>query len=171
MEVDVAAGDAVSSGGIAGLYVAHMPAAIRLALVLTGSVDEAEDLAQEAFIRAAGRFAGIRDRECFPAYLRRAVINASKMRVRRRAVAARHGPLVWLREHPTAPSLGIEERDRLARALFTLPERQRAALALRFYCDLSEAETADILGCRRGTVKSLVSRGVEAMRVALGGSS
>lgn len=154
---------------MADLYAAHMPAAIRLALVLTGSREDAEDLAQEAFIRTAGRFADLRSRDAFPAYLRRAVVNASKMRHRRRAVAARHEPVLWPGDQPATPSLGIEERDRLARALFTLPERQRAALALRFYCDLSEAETADILGCRRGTVKSLVSRGVEAMRAALGG--
>ena len=154
---------------MADLYVAHMPAAIRLAFVLTGSRDDAEDLAQEAFIRTAGRFADLRNRDAFPAYLRRAVVNASKMRYRRRAVATRHEPIVWPGELQATPTLGIEERDRLARALLTLPERQRAALALRFYCDLSEAETADILGCRRGTVKSLVSRGVEAMRTALGG--
>lgn len=147
-----------------------MPGAIRLALVLTGSRHDAEDLAQEAFIRTAGRFADLRNRDAFPAYLRRAVVNGSKMRHRRRTVASRHEPALWAGTDVASPSLGIEERDRLARALYTLPERQRAALALRFYCDLSEAETASILGCRRGTVKSLVSRGVEAMRSALGGT-
>jgi len=170
MEIDLA-GEPAASGRMADLYVAHLPAAIRLARVLTGSVDDAEDLAQEAFIRAVGRFADLRNREMFPVYLRRAVINASKMRARRRIVAGRHEPLVWSRREPATLSPEIEERDRLSRALMTLPERQRAALALRFYCDLSEAETAEILGCRRGTVKSLVSRGVEAMRTALGGTS
>lgn len=84
MEIDLA-GEPATSSRMADLYAAHMPAAIRLALVLTGSREDAEDLAQEAFIRTAGRFADLRSRDAFPAYLRRAVVNASKMRI----VAAR----------------------------------------------------------------------------------
>lgn len=159
----------VSANRVADLYAMHMPAALRLALILTGSREDAEDLAQEAFVRAAGRFMDLRTKEAFPAYLRRAVVNASRMRDRRRRVAQRHASALRAEAGVSWPQTGIDERDALSRALFTLPERQRAALALRFYCDLSEADTAEILGCRRGTVKSLISRGIAAMRTALGG--
>jgi len=63
------------------------------------------------------------------------------------------------------PDLGT--REALREALYGLSERQRAAIVLRFYEDLSEARTAEMLGCRPGTVKSLVSRGMETLRGAM----
>jgi RNA polymerase sigma factor (sigma-70 family) len=62
----------------------------------------------------------------------------------------------------------VVDRDALRSALLALPERQRAAIALRFYLDLSEHQTAEILRCRTGTVRSLVSRGMQTLRTTMG---
>jgi RNA polymerase sigma factor (sigma-70 family) len=72
-----------------------------------------------------------------------------------------HGP-------PVDPPPGPEDRDAMWTALGTLTGRQRAAIVLRYYEDLTEAETAEVLGCRLGTVKSLVSRGLARLREEMG---
>jgi RNA polymerase sigma-70 factor (sigma-E family) len=149
------------------LYRRHVPDMVRLAYIVTGDASAAEDLAQEAFVRAAGRFAHIRNRDAFGGYLRRTLLNLCKNRFRRRDTERAY--LVAQRasaqgEHPQAAT-DVEEDVRAA--LLRLPERQRAAIALRFYDDLSVEETARILGCRPGTVKSLTSRALDALRVTL----
>ena len=148
-------------GVIADLYRAHMPAATRLAYLLTGDRTAAEDVAQDAFLRAASRLGALRDDAAFPAYLHRAVVNAARNRGRRLALERRHA-MPAREESAALPDLAT--RDGLWHALQRLPHRQRAALVLRFYLDLSEAEVADRLGCRPGTVKSAVSRGLAALR-------
>jgi RNA polymerase sigma-70 factor (sigma-E family) len=149
------------------LYRRHGPDAVRLAYLLTGDRALAEDLAQEAFVRMAGRFRDLRDPDAFWPYLRKTVVNLSKMHFRRRAVERS-----WLarqpsRQRPDDPGPDLAARAALDAALLSLPERQRAAVVLRFYEDLSEARTAEILRCRPGTVKSLVSRGLASLRVAI----
>lgn len=146
---------------IADLYRAHMPAATRLAYLLTGDRTAAEDVAQDAFLRAASRLGALRDKEAFPAYLHRAVVNASRNRARRLSLERRHAPTAG---EPATELPDLATRDGLWHALQRLPHRQRAALVLRFYLDLPEAEVADRLGCRPGTVKSAVSRGLAALR-------
>jgi RNA polymerase sigma-70 factor (sigma-E family) len=152
-------------GAMAELYVRYMPAGIRLSYLLTGDHQQAEDLAHEAFVRCVGRFAHMRSREAFDAYLRRAIVNLHTSGLRRRYVER-----AWLhtegrRAAETTSSMpdvgGIED---LWRALATLPARQRAALVLRYYEDLSERETATVLGCSLAAVKSLVARGSEGLR-------
>jgi RNA polymerase sigma factor (sigma-70 family) len=69
------------------------------------------------------------------------------------------------------PTSSVEDRELLWRALGRLPERQRVAIVLRFYEDLPEAQVADILRCRPGTVKSRVSRGLEALRLEMRGEN
>ena len=66
-----------------------------------------------------------------------------------------------------APDRDVAGEQALRRALLALPLRQRTAIVLRFYEDLSERQTADVLQCRPGTVKSLVSRGMEALRSSI----
>ena len=123
---------------------------------------------QEAFVRVAGRFRHLRMPDAFDAYLRRTIVNLFTSQLRRtrleRAYVARHG---------TDPSIGSEPsdpaaRDQLWRALHTLPERQRAALVLRFYEDLSEQRSAEILGCSSGALNQLVVRGMAALREQIG---
>jgi RNA polymerase sigma-70 factor (sigma-E family) len=150
------------SSVIADLYRAQMPAATRLAYLLTGDRAAAEDVAQDAFLRAASRLGSLRDEAAFPAYLHRAVVNGARNRARRLSLERRHAV--------TAPDVApyalpdLATRDGLWHALQRLPHRQRAALVLRFYLDLSEAEVAARLGCRPGTVKSAVARGLAALR-------
>ena len=135
---------------------------LRLAYLLTSSSAAAEDLVHDAFVRVQPRW----DRLDQPvAYLRRAVVNACHSYHRRRRVE---------RAHAVASSSGtqggaageavFQEPDEVWDALAALAPRRRAVLVLRFYADLSEADTARALGCRPGTVKSLTSRALADLR-------
>ena len=146
------------------LYVAYAPAAIRLAYLLTGDRGLAEDLVQEAFVRFVGRLQYLRDPASCDAYLRRTVVNLSKNHFRHQAVersyAARHAPA-----RSAAPAdADVVPYEAMRAALLQLPERQRAAIVLRYYEDLPESQIAQLLGCRPATVRSLVSRGLHALR-------
>ena len=150
--------------GLAELYERTAPGAVRLAYLLTGDRAVAEDITQDAFVRISGRLAHLRETGAFDAYLRRTVVNLSKNHFRRRAVERSY------LEHakPASDHQGHEhplvDRHATMAALARLPQRQRAAIVLRFYEDLSEDEIARILRCRNGTVRSLVTRGVQALR-------
>jgi RNA polymerase sigma-70 factor (sigma-E family) len=155
-------------GRLDELYVRHAPAAGRLAYLLTGSNTEAEDLVQEAFVRVVGRFAHLRVPDAFEAYLRRTIVNLHTSRLRRarveRAYLEREG-----RRPPEADRIpDVGAREGLWRRLLELPPRQRAAVVLRYYEDLSEAETAQILRCSVAAVKSLVARAMETLRSTVG---
>ena len=156
-----------SEGGRMGeLYAAHAPAAGRLAYLLTGDRQMAEDLVQEAFVRMFGRFRDLRHPEAFRSYLRTAVVNLARSHFRR-AKTEREYLKRQKRSDGQAPE-PIEERHDLWRQVVALPMRQRAALVLRYYEDLSEAQTAEVLRCAVGTVKSLTSRAIENLRQDLG---
>jgi RNA polymerase sigma-70 factor (sigma-E family) len=136
---------------------------LRLGYLLTGDRALAEDLVQDAFVRVLGRFHDLRNRDAFWWYLRRTIVNLSTSYFRRRGVErawlARQSP-----EDATPPRHDLDERDRLRQALMKLRPEQRAAVVLRFYEDLSEADTAEALGIPLGTVKSTVSRALERLR-------
>jgi RNA polymerase sigma-70 factor (sigma-E family) len=154
---------AESGGRLAELYERHVGRAVGLARLLTGEPDAAEDIAHDAFIRAAGRFAHLRDQASFETYYRRAVVNACRARLRRSRVERQY----LRRSIPAstaASDVGPEERDRLWAAIRRLPERQRAAVVLRFYEDLSEDQTAAVLKCSPRAVNSLVSRAMTQLR-------
>lgn len=149
------------------VFEAHRRSALRLAYVLTGDAAEAEDVVAEAFARMYPHFAkgGIEDPG---AYLRRTVVNVVRGRFRRLGTRRRFEARARLVE----PSVGsgddrIVERDALHAALASLAPRQRAAVVLRVVEDLSEAETAAMLGISVGTVKAYVSRGLERLRAVL----
>ena len=156
---------AVAEGGRLGeLYVRHADDATRLAYLLTGDRALAEDVVQDAFVKLAGRLAHLRDEAAFPAYLRRTVVNLCnshyrRLRLERSYLKREQGSF----RTETWPA-GQEWRGDLWKALQALSARQRAAIVLRFYEDLSEHRVAEILRCRPGTVKSLVSRGLETLR-------
>ena len=141
---------------------------LRTALLLTGQRRaEAEDLLQLALERAYRHWPRICGSEGPERYVRRILASASTDRWRRlarrpeQAMPAGHGgPVVPDRTNE------IADRDYLLRALAALPPRQRAVLVLRYFDDLSEAETADMLGCSLGTVKSQAARGLARLRVA-----
>ena len=151
-------------GRLAELYRRHAPDAVRLAYLLTGSHALAEDLVQEAFVRLYGRFRDLRDPGAFEWYLRRTVVNLVRSHFRRvrveRSYVQRRGPERG--EAPERPD--PEARDELWQALLLLSERQRTAIVLRYYEDLAEARIAEVMRCPVGTVKSLVSRGLDRLR-------
>lgn len=152
-------------GRLAELYERHADEGLRLAYLLTGGDrPQAEDLLQEAFVRCVGRFRHLRMPDAFDAYLRRAIVNLHTSGLRRRklerAYAARQrGAPARVSSMPD-----VAGRQDLWRALSGLPARQRAALVLRYYEDLSERDTAEVLGCSLPAVKSLIARGAEALR-------
>jgi RNA polymerase sigma-70 factor (sigma-E family) len=164
MEAEVAL-DRDRRAALAELYARHAGRAGRLAYLLTADSDLAQDLAQEAFTRLITRFRRLRNPDAVDVYLRRCVVNLARNHWRRtgreRAYVRREGPVAQQR---TAGQPDLEMRDALWQALQRLPYRQRAALVLRFFEDLSERQTAAALRCAVGTVKSLVSRGLQALR-------
>ena len=137
----------------------------RLGYLLTGDWAEAEDLAQEAMVRTYRAWGSIRDRDRPGAYARSVLVNRRRSLLRRSMVAQKHAET--LRSDEFAPSLG-DDGLILWEAIRALPARQRSAVVLRFYEDLSEQEIANILDAPVGTVKSLVHRGVGKLRERLG---
>ena len=159
---------ATDRGGLEQLYVAHAPDGIRLAFLLTGDRALAEDLVQDAFARLIGRLRHLRDPNAFGAYLRRTLVNLATSHFRHRRVER-----AYLERLAGAPPAVANENDELDETmhgvLLGLPQRQRAAIVLRFYEDLSDVQTAEILKCSPGTVRSLVARGMKTLRQTLEG--
>jgi RNA polymerase sigma-70 factor (sigma-E family) len=158
-------------GELADLYVRHVPAANRLAFLLTQNRAQAEDLVHDAFVRCVGRFGHLRTHEAFNAYLRRTIVNLHTSRLRRVRVERE-----WLSNESgrveRAATSGLPDvagREDMWRRLATLPPRQRAVLVLRYYEDLSERETADALRCSVAAVKSLTARATAALREGIRG--
>jgi RNA polymerase sigma factor (sigma-70 family) len=137
---------------LAELYSAHAKSTIRLAYFLTGDREAAEDICQEAFARLGGRLGGLRNPDRVAGYLFRTVVNLSRGHGRRlerdRRVAQK---LRGAAQVPPPHDLGT--RDELLRGLLQLPLRQRTAVFLRFYLDLSENETAETLNCSVAAVR------------------
>lgn len=151
------------------LYAAHYRGLVRLAALLLHDVGAAEEVVQDAFVAMHRSWRRLRDPERALPYLRQAVVNRSRSALRHRSVVARHTP----HHVPDVPSAeqgamqALEHREVLV-ALRSLPPRQREALVLRYYLDLSEADIAAAMGVSRGAVKSHASRGMATLRAALG---
>jgi RNA polymerase sigma-70 factor (sigma-E family) len=141
----------------------------RAAYLMVGDPQLAQDLVQEALTKTYVAWPRLRDPRNAEAYCRKAITTTAISWFRRRS---------WNNERPTehlpdqtrgaGPEAGVVERDAVWRALQELPPRQRAALVLRFYEDLTEAQTADAMGCAVGTVKSQVSAALSKLRTRLG---
>ncbi|HEY6494713.1 MAG TPA: SigE family RNA polymerase sigma factor [Trebonia sp.] len=138
------------------------PAMVRLGYALTGDTGHAEDLAQAAFARAYASWSRVRRAGDPDAYVRRIVINTHRSRFRKHRVAEELR--ADLTDSPGGQQPGPEERSELLDALSRLGPRQRAVVVLRYWLDLSEAETAAALNCSVGTVKSQASRALAALR-------
>ena len=144
--------------------------AFRTAYVITGSAADAEEAAQEAFVRAWLALKRFRQGAEFRPWLLAIVANEARNRVRNRrrreGLAERAArELSW--QAPLEQPVGAGD-DRLREALAALPERDRSVLACRFVLDLGEQETAAVLGVARGTVKSRTARALERLRGSLG---
>jgi len=140
------------------------PAMVRLGYALTGDVGHAEDLAQAAFARAYASWGRVRRAGDPDAYVRRIVINEHRRRFRKHRVAEELrgdlGDAAGGRQEHQA----LDDRRALLDALRALGPRQRAVVVLRYWLDLSEAETAAALNCSVGTVKSQASRALATLR-------
>lgn len=135
-------------------------------LLCAGDRGAAEDLLQEVLERMYPKWKRIRGEP--EAYARAALANASANRWRRRSRRVRETPLTEATYTAVSgPEKQVIDRDEVVRALGGLPERMRAVLVLRFYDDLSEADTASAMGCSVGTVKSQTSRGLGRLRELL----
>lgn len=146
---------------MAKLFAMHSGAAAKVAFLMTGDRQEAEDIVQDAFVKLFGRLHHLRNPDSFPYYLRRTVINLAKDRYRRRSLAQLHQQMSF------DPGLGLDDRLDVRSALDRLPTRQRAAIVLRYFEGLSEAETAMVLDCSVSAVKSLVARAKATMGTEL----
>ena len=156
---------------VTALYEAHALSLTRLAYVLLGDRPAAEDVVQEAFLGLHKRWNHLRDTARAPGYLRASVLNGCRMVLRSRTRRAGRiaGELPW--ESAEATALVGEVHRHLLLAIRALPPRQREALVLRYYLDLSEEETARSMGIRRGTVKSATSRALAALGQRMQGYS
>jgi RNA polymerase sigma-70 factor (sigma-E family) len=149
---------------LADAYVRSAPGGIRLAFLLTGDRTVAEDLVQEAFVRFVGRLRFLRDPDAFEPYLRRTIVNLSKNHFRRRAVERAFLEREGRRTEDVSTDPDVATYHSLRSALLRLPNRQRTALVLRYYEDLPDTTIAELLRCRQATVRSLVARGLAALR-------
>ncbi|MFC7649775.1 SigE family RNA polymerase sigma factor [Streptosporangium lutulentum] len=156
----------MATPSFAELFGAHYPSMVRLAGLL--GADDPEDIAQEAFARLHARRSRLRDDGAAVAYVRSIVCNLTRNRLR-------HLRLVRLRPlepPPAAPSsehavIVAEKHQELLAAVDRLPRRQREALVLRYWLDLSGLEIADAMGVSPGSVKTHTSRGLAALGRAL----
>ena len=168
-QVDAQAVKAKQNERLASLYASEAAAAIRLAYVLTGDRNAAEDIAHDAFARVGRRLVGLHDPEHSRAYLYRTVVNLCRGRGRRLGIERR--ALQKLDRGDPLEGPDVAAQDEMWTALLRLPLRQRAALFLRYYQDLSEAQAADVLQCSLSAMKSLVNRGLKELRAGLEGDS
>jgi len=160
--------DAVAAGGLVDLYREHYASLVRLASLLLHDVAAAEDVTQDAFAKVHVGWGRIRDPEKALAYVRSAVLNGARSRMRHLHVVDRHRPEPGRdTQSAEASALSGEEHREVIAALRALPTRQRECLALRYYLGLSEAEIADTLGISAGSVKTHTHRGIAALEKTL----
>jgi RNA polymerase sigma-70 factor (sigma-E family) len=149
-----------------GFVAARSPALLRTAYLLTGDRGLAEDLLQSALAKAYRHWGRLSASGSPEAYVRKVLLNERRSWWRRagnRQLVLGDVPERGGRDEPAA----VDERDALWRALLKMPPRTRAVLVLRYWEDLSEADTAELLGCSTGTVKSLASRGLRRLQTLL----
>ena len=150
------------------MYSMHYLSLVRLAAMLVRDTPTAEEVVQDAFIAMHGGWDRLRDSDKALAYMRQAVVNRSRSVLRHRMVVEKNAP----KPAPDMPSaehgaMALLERSEVVAALRNLPERQREAIVLRYYADLSEADIAAAMHISRGAVKSHTARGMAALRAAL----
>ncbi|KGN34348.1 RNA polymerase sigma factor [Knoellia sinensis KCTC 19936] len=145
---------------------------VRVGYLLTGDVGRAEDLVQQALVKVHRHWSRVHRDGAPYAYTRAAIANESTSWWRRRRVAEDLGDVPAHADRSTRDAYaGVDNRDELIRALHTLPPRMRAVVVLRYYDELSEAETAQALGMSVGSVKSQTSRGLDRLRSVISESA
>jgi RNA polymerase sigma factor (sigma-70 family) len=150
-----------TSKAFVAFYALEYPKTVRLAELLCGSSETAEDVTQEAFLALSSRFETL---EAPALYLRKSVVNSVRRLRRDRQL---HETRLRLLGHPVAVTDAYDLLE-MADAVADLPFRQRVVVVGRYWAGWSEAELADLLGCRPGTVKSLASRALTSLRGQIG---
>jgi RNA polymerase sigma-70 factor (sigma-E family) len=150
------------------IYSEHYRSLVRLAAFLVRDTATAEEVVQDSFVAMHGAWRRLRDTDKALSYLRQSVVNRSRSVLRHRMVVDKNTP----KPPPDMPSaehgaITLLERSAVVSALRALPDRQREALVLRYYGDLSEAQIASVMGISRGAVKSHTARAMSALRSVL----
>jgi RNA polymerase sigma-70 factor (sigma-E family) len=156
-----------AESGFAAFVYEYTPALLRTAYLLTGNGNAAEELVQDTLVRLYPKRDRVERADVPLAYVRRSLANAfvnQQRRASRREFA--YGDLPE-RVDDRDDFRQVIDRDEIWHRLASLPDRQRAALVLRFFEGLSDDDAADALGCRAGTVRSLISRGLATLRAAM----
>jgi RNA polymerase sigma-70 factor (sigma-E family) len=153
---------------VTAIYSEHYRSLVRLAAFLVRDTGTAEEVVQDSFVAMHGAWRRLRDTDKALSYLRQSVVNRSRSVLRHRMVVDKNTP----KPPPDMPSAEhgaiIQlERSAVVSALRALPDRQREALVLRYYGDLSEAQIASTMGISRGAVKSHTARAMSALRAVL----
>ena len=153
---------------VTAIYTEHYRSLVRLAAFLVRDTATAEEVVQDSFVAMHGAWRRLRDTDKALSYLRQSVVNRSRSVLRHRTVVDKNTP----KPPPDMPSAEhgaiIQlERSAVVSALRALPDRQREALVLRYYGDLSEAQIASVMGISRGAVKSHTARAMAALRAVL----
>ncbi|MFC9932389.1 SigE family RNA polymerase sigma factor [Streptomyces sp. NPDC127190] len=150
-------------------YRAHYRSLLGLAALLLDDTASCEDVVQEAFIRVHSARKRVRDPEKTLAYLRQTVVNLSRSTLRRRILGLKllSKPMPDMASAEEGAYDQLERRD-LIKAMKGLQRRQREVLVLRYFADMTEAQVAETLGISLGSVKAYGSRGIAALRVAMG---
>lgn len=152
-----------AAAAVGELYQATAVGLIRLAYVILGDRQGAEDVVQDAFCNLFRRWDRLSHADGAEYYVRVAVLNACRSALRSRAVRSRR--VLYELPAPSVESavLGGEERDELIRAVDRLPRRQRETLILSYYLDLSDDEIATLMGVGMSSVRSARHRALETL--------
>jgi len=159
-ETLAAAVDREAARAAGALYTAHYTSLVRLAVLLVRDLATAEEVVQDSFVAMQANWRRLRDSEKALPYLRRCVVNGSRSVLRHRVIVDRNA----LQSLPDMPSAVVA-------ALHRLPDRQREALVLRYYAELSEAQIASAMRISRGAVKVHTARAMSALRGVLEGEA
>jgi RNA polymerase sigma-70 factor (sigma-E family) len=148
---------------VTALYQVHALGLVRLAVIMLGDPEAAEDVVQEAFLGLYRRWGGLADTSRALAYLRSSVLNGCRTVLRRKSRYVRTVFAEPALDSAEAGALAGEEHRAVVAAIRKLPNRQREALVLRFYLDMDEGEVAEAMRISRGSVKSATSRAIAAL--------
>jgi len=163
--------DIASASAIERVFRSDYPRLVALARLLIDRQAEAEEIVQEAFVRAYANWERLENQTDPVPYLQRTVVNLARDGLRRRGTV-RRTRLSTVDDAPAADTAVLldESQRELVEALRTLPPRQRECVVLRYLLDCSTAATADLLGISDGSVKTHLSRGLAALELALEGT-
>ncbi|WP_419996292.1 SigE family RNA polymerase sigma factor [Streptomyces boninensis] len=168
-DADEAMAEGTTVDHLTETYRLHYRSLLGLAALLLDDTASCEDVVQEAFIRVHSARKRVKDPEKTLAYLRQTVVNLSRSALRRRIT----GMKLLSKPMPDMASAeegayDLLERDQLIKAMRGLQRRQREVLSLRYFADMTEAQVAEVLGISLGSVKAYGSRGIAALRTAMG---